>query len=140
MFYIKIFLKEPLHIPWDIFFHLLPTMSVGGKEPHFCFIFYFIFLQGASIGLARTNHALFSLVDTNLMQYTCTCTSHWQSYAVYTYDCGASLGIEQNFSMSVNTAVVAMTYLKHKTAWALWTNSAEILARVSTLQSGQVTI
>ena len=39
------------------------TMSAGGREPPF---FSFFFLQGASIGLVRTNHALLSLVDTNL--------------------------------------------------------------------------
>ena len=37
-------------------------------------------------------------------------------------------GIQQNFGMSVDTAVVAMMYFKHKIAWVLWTNSAEILA------------
>ena len=36
----------------------------------------FFFLQGTSIGLVRTSHALLSLVDTNLVQYTCMYTSH----------------------------------------------------------------
>ena len=43
------------------------------------FILFFLILQGTSIGLARTNHALLSLVATKLMQYTCTCASHQRS-------------------------------------------------------------
>ena len=49
-------------------------MSAVGKEEHFSFfVFFFFFLQGTSFGLSRTNHTLLSLVDTNLMQYTCMC-------------------------------------------------------------------
>ena len=54
----------------------------------FKFLFFLLFLlhiQGTSIGLVRTNHALLSLADTNLVQYTCMCTSHWRSCGVYTY-------------------------------------------------------
>ena len=45
-------------------FPTAPTMSAVGKEPHLSFSFFHI--QGTSIGLAVTNHALLSLVDTNL--------------------------------------------------------------------------
>ena len=55
-----------------------------GRWQRATFIFFFFpLLQGTSIGLVRTNHALLSLVDTNFVQYTCTCTSHWWSCAVY---------------------------------------------------------
>ena len=43
------------------------------------FLLLLLILQGTSIGLARTNHALLSLVATKLMQYTCTCASHQRS-------------------------------------------------------------
>ena len=34
------------------------------------FFFFFLLLQGTSIVLVQTNHALLSLVDTNRVQYT----------------------------------------------------------------------
>ena len=36
------------------------------RATFFLFFFFFLFFQGTSIGLVRTNHALLSLVDTNL--------------------------------------------------------------------------
>ena len=57
------------------FFHRPRRCRPVAKRNIF-FLFLLILLQGASIGLAKTNHALLSLVNTNLMQFTCTCTSH----------------------------------------------------------------
>ena len=45
-----------------------PDGSAGGKEPLFSFFLFLLFFQGTSIGLGRTNLALLSLVDTNLVQ------------------------------------------------------------------------
>ena len=38
----------------------------GGRWQRATFKFFFLHIQGTSIGLVRTNHALLSLVDTNL--------------------------------------------------------------------------
>ena len=60
-----------------MFFHR-PGWCRPVAKSHIFFLFFLI-LQGTSIGLARTNHALLSLVATKLMQYTCTCASHQRS-------------------------------------------------------------
>ena len=75
--------------------------------------FFLSFIQGTSIGLAVTNHALLSLVDTNLMQYACMCPATDKALLCTLMTVELALGIEQNFGMSVDTAVVAMTYFKH---------------------------
>ena len=45
-----------------------PDGSASGKKPLFSFFLFLLFFQGTSIGLGRTNLALLSLVDTNLVQ------------------------------------------------------------------------
>ena len=60
-----------------LLFPTAPTMSAVGKEPHLSSFFSLFHIQGTSNGLAVTNHALLSLVDTNLAQYTCMYISHW---------------------------------------------------------------
>ena len=51
--------------------------------------FFFFHIQGTSIGLVQTNHALLSLVDTNLVQSTCTCTSHSRRTCQLPFMCAA---------------------------------------------------
>ena len=53
------------------FFLTGPVEDGPSAKDHifFTFLFFlFLFLQGTSIGLVQTNHALLSLVDTNLAQ------------------------------------------------------------------------
>ena len=71
---------------WKVIWYFSNGPDDVGRWQRATFIFFlFFFLQGTSIGLVRTNHALLSLVGTNFVQYTCTCISQWWSWAVYTY-------------------------------------------------------
>ena len=54
-----------------------------------------------------------------IMLYSHWLTQTWCSTHAYVLATDEAVGIEQNFGMSVDTAVVAMTYFKHLTAWAL---------------------
>ena len=74
---------------------------------------FFLFFQGTSIGLARTNQALLSLADTNLRSYYACVPATDKAVLCTLKTVELAMGIEQNFGTSVDTAVVAMTYFKH---------------------------